>query len=64
MKIEHCRSCNAEIIWMKTSKGKTAPVNADSVDEEDRRDPNTIFDPKKHMNHFATCPQSKQWRKR
>lgn len=29
MKIDHCRSCNAEIVWAITEKGKHMPVDKD-----------------------------------
>jgi hypothetical protein len=43
-----CRTCGAAVIFVTTKNGKLMPVNAD--------DPET--------SHFATCPQSTQWRKR
>lgn len=27
-RVEHCRTCRAPIFWIKTAKGKQAPVNA------------------------------------
>lgn len=57
--VTRCRSCQAEIVWLPTTKDKKAPVNAETVEVGD-----TLFDPKKHMNHFATCPHAKQWKKK
>jgi len=45
---------------MKTTAGKNIPVDPDSVDDEDETD----FDPKRHISHFATCPNVNQHRKR
>jgi len=56
--IEHCRSCNAEIVWLKTKLKKHIPVNADTVKDDGQE-----FDPLVHVSHFATCPQAKRWRK-
>lgn len=32
MKIEHCRSCNAEIVWAWTAANKSMPVDAAPTD--------------------------------
>jgi len=29
--MSECRSCGAEIVWLKTSAGKNIPVDADTV---------------------------------
>jgi len=56
--VEHCRSCNSKIVWLKTKTKKSMPVDAGTVKEGD-----TEFDHTRHMSHFATCPHSKSWRK-
>lgn len=56
--VNTCRSCGAVIIWMRTEAGKSIPVDAESAKE-----PALLFNPKVHVSHFATCPQSKSWRK-
>jgi len=58
-RIVRCSSCRARIIWLKTSKGKNMPVDADTVEPEDNE-----FDPSRHTSHFATCPNANQHRKR
>ena len=60
MNIEHCRSCQAPIVWMKTKLGKSMPVDAteskfESGDKE--------YDPTRHVSHFATCPNAAKHRK-
>lgn len=45
-----CRSCGAPILWCVTVKGKKMPVDISTEGE-----PTT--------SHFATCPESDQWRK-
>lgn len=59
MKTSRCRSCDAEIVWLKTATGKNMPVDASTVTEGDDK-----FNPEKHVSHFATCPFAKQHRRR
>lgn len=67
-----CKKCNAEIAFLRTTHGKVAPVDVDTLPEDQKRfyrqQPNTyqgkfIFDPQIHMNHFATCPYAQHFRK-
>lgn len=53
-----CRSCRQPISWLKTSNDKLIPVDAETVRSSD-----THFDGRRHVSHFATCPQAKKWRK-
>lgn len=49
-----CRSCNAPIVFLKTAKEKTIPVNAETVKPDDK-----LYDAKfGHISHFATCPDA------
>ncbi len=57
----HCRSCGAPIIWMKTKRGKSMPVNAAPSLEFGQVLPE--YDPTKHVSHFATCPNAAKHRK-
>lgn len=54
-----CRSCGAEIVWLKTDAGKNMPVDAETVVDEGA----TIFDPDQMTSHFATCPDAAKHRK-
>jgi hypothetical protein len=58
MKIEKCRSCSAEIVWLTTKKGKTIPVDRATVKDGDHD-----FEYARHISHFATCPDAVRWRK-
>jgi hypothetical protein len=54
-------------VWLPTTHGKKAPVDFASLYDADRewleREGGTlVFDPKRMLNHFATCPQAKQWK--
>lgn len=57
MKDAECRSCGAQIVWMKTAAGKNMPVDAETVESGD-----TEFDGKHHVSHFSTCPNAAQHR--
>lgn len=51
-----CTSCGATITWMVTNTGAAMPV--DGAPEQ-----NGKFDHKKHVSHFATCPNAARHRK-
>jgi hypothetical protein len=60
MKIEHCRSCKAPVVWLKASTGKAMITNAETV-----KDGDVLFDMKAgHVSHWATCPDAAKWRKK
>jgi len=54
-----CRSCKADIVWLKTEQGRHIPINADTVSKGDK-----IFDFNKHKAHFATCPDAAKHRRK
>ncbi len=56
-KIEKCRSCGEAIVFVPTKSGKMMPVNADTYDNSN------LFDIKKHIAHFATCPDAQKFRR-
>lgn len=58
-RIVRCAACQARIIFLLTSSGKKMPVDADTVDEEDE-----VYEHGKHVNHWGTCPNADQFRKR
>lgn len=57
-RITRCRSCRAQIIFLRTAAGKQIPCDADTVEPADED-----FDPERHMTHFRTCPNANQHRK-
>ena len=59
MKISKCRSCNADIVWMKTFRGKNVPVNPESIVNQDA----ALFDSRTMIAHFSTCPDADKFRK-
>lgn len=59
IKVSNCRSCDAQIVWMKTESGRNMPVDVDSVSEGDE-----VFDPSEHVSHFSTCPDADKFRGR
>lgn len=57
-KTSRCRSCSAEIVWLKTSNGRNMPADADTVPAGA-----TVFDGSAGMvSHFATCPNASKHR--
>jgi hypothetical protein len=53
-----CRTCGAEIVWLRTASGKNMPVDAVTWEPGDE-----TFEPKRHVSHFATRPQAQQHRR-
>lgn len=58
-RIKRCSSCNAKIIWFRTAAGNWMPVDADTVEPEDKE-----LDLPRHISHFASCPNAPSHRKR
>lgn len=55
-----CSSCEALIVWFRTAKGKRMPVNAETTRPTDAEHQ---LDLKRHISHFATCPNAKEHRR-
>jgi len=70
VRIAKCRSCQANIVWMKTERGKNMPVDADSVDEAElephpQYGGSPQFDQELgHVSHFSTCPDASSHRRK
>jgi hypothetical protein len=80
MKTDKCRSCGAAVVWVETVKGKRMPLDVKPNEkgnimlrEREGREPLAIYvsdqqressQLKLFVSHFATCPQSKGWRKK
>ena len=56
--IVKCKSCGADIVFLRTKKGSQMPVDAGTVEHDDYQ-----FDYKKHTSHFSTCPNADKHRK-
>lgn len=56
--IKPCKGCGADIVWMKTTAGKSMPVDAETVEVGDE-----VFDKGHNVSHFATCKKADQFRK-
>lgn len=63
--ITQCRSCGAEIVWMKTHKGKNIPVDLPDPGDalRDRVLEEEIFEKGYMDTHFNSCPNADQHRK-
>ena len=57
--VRKCSSCGADIVFLKTHRNSYMPCDAQSVEEGD-----DMFDKKKHISHFSTCPEADKHRKR
>jgi ribosomal protein L31 len=65
--IGKCRSCEEEIVWMITKKGKNIPVDIDSVDTDHLfaigPDEKLTFKYGDHVAHFNTCVNAEEHRR-
>lgn len=73
-----CKSCGADIIWKKTIKGRTIPLDPEPTQKGNviiseagealvYNSPAAIApryaDAPRYLSHFATCPNADQHRK-
>lgn len=71
-----CSSCGADIFWSVTSTGKKIPIDSEPrkdgnifISNESAvyitaNSPESEATTPRYVSHFATCPQSKDWRKK
>lgn len=59
MTTQQCRSCGATVVWLPTKSGKYMICEASSVQEGE-----TEYTSGKHVAHWASCPQAKEWKRR
>ncbi len=76
VQVQRCRSCNAEILWLKHAKsGKLAPIDAKPVPtggniRVDLAQGTYSIVPKAERtgplrtSHFSTCPHMAKWQKK
>lgn len=57
-----CRSCRAEIVWLRTAAGKNMPVNA-SKEADMRAEMGLLWESGVEglQSHYRTCPDAKKW---
>ena len=63
--VQHCRSCDAPIIWALTERGRRIPLDAVPTTGAilvPGTPPTAKFGPV-YVSHFATCPNADQHRK-
>jgi hypothetical protein len=64
MKTSKCKSCGAEIVWVKTASGALMPVDAKPksmvIVTEAYMTGQVVM---AHTSHFATCPNANSHRK-
>ena len=63
--IAQCRGCEADIVWVKTKRGKSMPVNVVVTETQFRgpRPGELKFAYGEHQSHFQTCPCAGEFRK-
>lgn len=73
--MSNCNGCRAPVVWAVTPAGKSMPVDPDPTDNGNLvltlgtpprvRPPELTDDPDgpRWVSHFATCPQSEDFRK-
>ena len=63
--VKQCRACEADIVFMKTRKGKWMPVNVIPTEHEFRGPTagETRFRHGEHQPHFVTCPCAGEFRR-
>ena len=53
-----CKSCDKEIVFLKTRNGKIIPINAETIKGKE-----TYYDHKiGHISHFRDCPAANSYR--
>jgi len=66
MNVSRCRSCHAEIVWLKTVGGKNMPIDADFMAKiGDLDDDAPEFNYADHADgvHWKSCPHADQHRR-
>ena len=62
-----CKSCGKKIYFLPTTRGKSIPVNAESLDVGERIDVNNgaqiFFSFGRHIAHFTDCPDADKHRR-
>lgn len=77
--MSQCRSCGAEIDWVKTKSAKNMPVEGDYIPFDDLKPGEVIITDggvvykkqewqrlpsvKGRISHFAVCPEADAWRR-
>lgn len=78
--MSRCRSCSADIIWARTSRGKLMPINpqphpnGNITLSDDQSAGDVLFGAKLahavgarltlYRSHYANCPGAGEWRQR
>lgn len=66
----NCKKCNKQIVFLTTPKGRSMPVDFDSLNSEEktRHDSNlqnfharTFYVHGRHVSHFHTCPNAAEF---
>ena len=55
-----CKGCGADILWIKTKKNKSTPVDAQEITIYVTGTQSVV---RGHQPHWATCPKADNFRK-
>jgi hypothetical protein len=67
--VSRCRSCDAEIIWAVTPKGKRIPLDAEPAERPaglfrlEGENAISVAGEPVYLSHFVTCPNAAQHRR-
>jgi hypothetical protein len=63
--VMQCRTCKADIVWLRTKAGKSMPVNVQPTAAPFRGPTagETAYKHGEHQSHFVTCPQRDEHRR-
>lgn len=58
-----CKGCGAEILWLKTVRGKNMPVDPIGEARIIRNQHDEAVMVQTYMPHWATCPKADEFKK-
>lgn len=66
--VAKCKKCDAEILFLRTSKGNLIPVDVESVSRDEQHDlkqgKDVLFVRGQHITHFSSCKFADDFRKK
>ena len=64
MKTTTCKACGKPIVWIRTTKGKSMPCDAEPVAYKEIKGGKEKMTGVGYIPHWSTCPQANSFRKR
>jgi hypothetical protein len=63
MREAKCSGCGADIMWLKTPRGKNMPVDLKGEQRVMLNDKGEAVVIRAYMPHWANCPKAKEFKK-